>query len=304
MISNRFFRAVIAIGLASIACARVDAETLKIVTYNVENYVSANRMTEAGYREDYPKPESQKSALRNVIKRLNADILVLQEMGEQRYLDEFRRDLKSDGLEYPHAFLLAGSDRDRHVAMLSKRAFTSVTPHAKLEFPYLGGTEEVKRGLLEVSVTSPIGEITLFGLHLKSRFTDRADDFQSALRRQGEASAIRDQVMTRFPDPTRASFLILGDFNDDKPSKTLQRFQQRGGVRIARLLPVADGRGERWTHAYKKSDNYTRVDHVLISAALQPFVRNGSGSIEDGAGVLEASDHRPVVVVLDFPDKK
>jgi len=286
------------------ATAVVQAETLKIATYNVENYVATNRMTEAGYRQDYPKPEVQKSALRSVIRRLDADVLVLQEMGAQAYLDELRRDLTFDGLAYPHAFLLRGPDADRHIAVLSKRALTSVTPHTDLVFSYFGASEKVKRGLLEFSVTTSAGQITVFAVHLKSRFTDREDDFQSRVRRQGEAAAIRDQVLTRFPDPTRADFLILGDFNDDKASKTMQRLQQRGSVRIAQVLPVADSRGERWTHAYKKADSYTRVDHVLVSAKLFQAVRERAGRIEDGADVLEASDHRPVVVALDFPDKK
>src|SRR3954462_10992853 len=62
-----------------------EAETLTVATYNIENYVPADRMTEAGYRKDYPKPESEKQALRTVIRALNADILVLQEMGASAY---------------------------------------------------------------------------------------------------------------------------------------------------------------------------------------------------------------------------
>jgi endonuclease/exonuclease/phosphatase family metal-dependent hydrolase len=280
------------------------AETLTIATYNVENYVSTDRMTEAGYRKDYPKPEAQKQALRTVIRRLNADVLVLQEMGEQSYLDELQRDLKHDGLDYPHAVLLSGPDADRHVAMLSKRAFISVTQHTALEFSYFHAREKVKRGLLEASLQTTAGELTLFALHLKSRFTDRGDDPRSVLRRQGEAIAIRDQVMTRFPDPARSLFLILGDFNDEKSSKTLQRLRQRGTVKIAELLPITDARGESWTHAYRKEDSYTRVDHILVSAGVLSAVRGGAGRIDDGPGVLDASDHRPVVVVLEFADKK
>ena len=40
------------------------AETLRLATYNVENYGMADRMTEAGYRKDYPKPEAAKRAPR------------------------------------------------------------------------------------------------------------------------------------------------------------------------------------------------------------------------------------------------
>ena len=42
------------------------AETLTVATYNIENYGPANRVTEAGYRKDYPKPEPEKRALRGV----------------------------------------------------------------------------------------------------------------------------------------------------------------------------------------------------------------------------------------------
>lgn len=49
------------------------AETLTLATYNVENYGPANRVTEAGYRQDYPKPEAEKRALRTGTRGLNAD---------------------------------------------------------------------------------------------------------------------------------------------------------------------------------------------------------------------------------------
>ena len=81
-----------------------------MATYNIENYVSTNRMTEAGYRKDYPKPESEKRALRTVMRALDADVLVLQEMGPRAYLDELQRDLKAEGLDYPHVALAEAAD--------------------------------------------------------------------------------------------------------------------------------------------------------------------------------------------------
>src|SRR3954464_10987169 len=90
-----------------LVCVAVEAETLTIATYNIENYGPADRMTEAGYRKDYPKPEAEKRALRTVIRGLGADVLVLQEMGGQPYLDELQRDLKTAGCDYPFAALAA-----------------------------------------------------------------------------------------------------------------------------------------------------------------------------------------------------
>lgn len=276
------------------------AESLTIATYNLENYGAADRMTPDGYRTHYPKPETQKSALRKVIKALNADILVVQEVGPRAYLQELQRDLRREGVDYSYADLVEAGDDERHVGILSRRPFADVVRHTELRFQYFGASAQVKRGLLEVRIDTSAGRLTIFGVHLKSRFTDRTDDPMSAIRRTGEATAIRDAILQRFPNPGKERFVILGDFNDEKASKPLSRFLQRGETKIAELLPAADSRGETWTHHYAKVDAYSRVDHVLVSAALKPAVHNGTAAIIDGPGVLDASDHRPVMVRMDF----
>jgi hypothetical protein len=69
--------------VAAVACSlalllpELRAEKLTVATYNIENHGPANRVTEAGYRKDYPKPESEKRALRGVIRALNVDAVVL-----------------------------------------------------------------------------------------------------------------------------------------------------------------------------------------------------------------------------------
>ncbi len=280
------------------------AETLTFATYNVENYGPADRMTEAGYRKDYPKPEAEKRALRAVIRGLNADVLILQEMGNEAHLAELQRDLKAEGIDYPFAVLANAADADRHLAVLAKVPLKGVRTHADLEFNYFGAKEKVKRGLLEATVTTTAGDVTLFGVHLKSRFTDRPDDPLSALRRGGEATAVRDRILQRFPKPTEARFLILGDCNDSKTSRPMAYVQKRGKTEIAELLTGVDSRGEVWSHSYRKEETYSRVDQILVSPGLRNAVRDGVAHIYDGEGVAQASDHRPVFVVLAFATLK
>src|SRR6266700_1071495 len=117
----RFFCSTVGCLWLLLLVSAAQAETLKIATYNIENYGPADRMTEAGYRKEYPKPETEKRALRQVIRGVNADVLVLQEMGGQPYLEELRRDLKAEGLDYSHTALASATDADRHVAVLSNR---------------------------------------------------------------------------------------------------------------------------------------------------------------------------------------
>ena len=279
-------------------------ETLVFATYNVENYGPADRMTEAGYRKDYPKPEAEKRALRTVIRGLKADVLVLQEMGGEAHLAEFQRDLKLEGVDYPFAALAVAADADRHVALLSKVPLKAVKTHADLEFSYFGAKEKVKRGLLEATVATAAGDVTVFGVHLKSRFTDRPDDPLSALRRGGEATAVRDRILQRFPQPAEARFIILGDCNDGKSSRPLAYLQKRGKTEIAELLSGADSRGEVWSHSYRKEESYSRVDQILVSPGVRSAVRAGAARIYDGEGVRDASDHRPVLVVMTFAARK
>jgi len=273
---------------------------LKIATYNVENYSAINRHTPHGFRTNYPKSEAAKRALRQTIRALNADILVLQEMGPIEYLLEFQRDLKSDGTDYPYSVLMRGPDKARHVAALSRIPFASVHEHTPLRFEYQSGVEDVKRGLLELCFDTPQGPLSLWVLHLKSRYTNNKADPESAIRRAGEAMRIREFILQRITDTGINLYLILGDFNDTKTSSPIRYLMQRGDLRFSHLLPISDSRGEHWTYRNARDDSYSRVDHILASSAVLPFVKNGSAEIADGPQVRNASDHRPVSVTLDF----
>jgi len=291
------------LAVAGGAAAGARADTLTVATYNVENYVAAGRRVDGIYRPAYPKPEAAKQALRAVIRGLDADLVALQEMGPAGYLEELQRDLRAEGADYPYTALAEAGDPERHLAVLSRRPFRRVRTETGLEFPYRGGRERVKRGLLEVAVAAGGGEITVFVVHLRSRFTERVDDPASAACRAGEAGAIRDQVLRRFPDPAVARFMILGDCNDTPGARPLRLLTRRGRVVISGLLPAADPRGETWTHVYRKEETYTRVDHILVSPGLQTAVAGGRARIYDDPAVSAASDHRPVVVRLEFgPD--
>ncbi len=282
-------------------------QKLRIATYNLENYTAADRMTPEGYRKDYPKPEKAKRALHQVIADLDADLLALQEMGTRPYLEEFRKDLKARGLDYPHSALVEAGDENRHIALLSRRPLKSVVSHTQIQFKYFDKQELVKRGVLEAVVETALGDLTLWVVHLKSRFTERPDDPSSAIKRGAEATAIRDMILRRHIDPAKALFVILGDFNDGKTKRPLRAMQVRGKTEIATLLPAADSRGERWSHFYLKEESYERVDHILVSAPLLARIQekqygldSPGAAILDTPSVFEASDHRPVYLTLDL----
>jgi len=275
------------------------ASALTIGAYNVENYNLADRMVDGVYRKAYPKPESEKQALRESIRGFAPDVLAIEEMGGPEFLAELQRDLKAEGADYPHATVLEAADGDRHVAMLSKLPFKDVKRHVQVPIKYFGQADVVKRGVLEVTFATSEGDLTIFVAHLKSKRTERPDDPDGTIQRDLEAQAVRDLVLARFPDPRQAKFVVCGDWNDTRNSKPVRTLQKRGDTALGELLRASDSRGETWTHAYRREDIYSRIDYLLVSPGLLPLVKNkATARIHDGAGVRDASDHRPVYTEL------
>jgi len=277
------------------------AERITIATYNLENYVSVGRRVDGVYRENYPKPAEEKEALHAVIADLHADVVMLQEMGPPAYLRELQADLERMGEAYPYGQVLEAADKERHVAVISRRPFAQLAPHADLRIRYFGSFQPVKRGLLEVRFKVGHGVLTVFAVHLKSKLTERPDDEQSALERVGEARAVRDCILREFPDPALSEFILLGDCNDVPKSKPITALLHRGKTKLFDLIPAVDSRGEMWTEWYHREDSYSRIDYAMISPGIAGAVVGGVARIGDGAATLVASDHRPVVVTLDLP---
>lgn len=276
------------------------AGSLTVATWNVENYLPAGRRVDGSFRPNYPKPEAEKAALRESLRVVNADVVAFQEMGDQAHLAELQRDLAAEGLDYQHHAWLRGDDPERHVALLSRVPLSRVVRHENVPARLKGEYVPVRRGVLEVSFLAGSTEVTLFVVHLKSRYTERADDPGAAVQRAAEAVAVRDLVLNRFPDPANAFFMIAGDFNDSRDNRPLRALTKRGNTVISRILPAVDDRGDAWTHRYRGNETYTRVDFILVSPGLEKFARSIAIRVLDVPGVREASDHRPVVLKMDW----
>ncbi len=279
------------------------AESVRLATYNLNNYLVMDRTVGAVWRPSYPKPEAEKTIIREVIKESLPDVLALQEMGTLPFLEELRADLALDGVHYPYAIHLEGVDQVRHLAVLSKFAPLEVVKHTDLDFKYQEGREAVKRGMLELSFEHSDGSIyKLFVVHLKSRWSDVKADPESELRRTREAEACRNRIIERTYEMGITDFLVAGDFNDHPGSGALRRFCRRGDLNIGSLVPAYDSRGEQWTYFYHKEVVYSKVDGFVVSGTLAPQVQAGDGHIVDIPGSLIGSDHR--MVYLDLGERR
>src|SRR5258708_6366202 len=191
--SLRLLRLFAASNLLAVAASAA----ITVAAYNVENYTLADRLVDGVFRPAYPKPEKEKAALREIIAGIQPDILAVEEMGAQPYLDDFQRELKRAGQNFPYAVVLQAADADRHVALLSKLPFKEVRRHDKVPIRYFGKNDVVKRGVLEVIFATSEGDFSVFVVHLKSKRTERKDDPESMQQRALEADDEKDRKSTR-----------------------------------------------------------------------------------------------------------
>ena len=280
----------------------LNGEELRVATYNLNNYLVMDRHVGARWRPSYPKPEGEKAIVRQIVRDVSPDVLVLQEMGPLDFLEELRADLAREGLHYEYAVHMQGADPDRHLAVLSKRAPKAVVKHTDLNFKYFESRQAVKRGMLELSFSLGAGnEFQLFVVHLKSRYTDVKEDENSELRRVREAEACRNRIVERTHESNQLSYIIAGDFNDHPNSAPMRRFYRRGNLEIGSLVPAADSRGEEWTYYYGKESRYESVDGFVASASMMPRIKAGIAQIVDSPGALAGSDHRMIYIDLVAP---
>jgi endonuclease/exonuclease/phosphatase family metal-dependent hydrolase len=289
--------------------ALLDAQTFRVATYNVENYLDQT----AGTRR--PKPADSKAKVRESIHALKADVLALQEMGSLSALHELRASLKAEGLDYPHWEHVTSFDTNIHVAVLSRFPFSARRPHTNDNFLLSGRRFRVGRGFAEVDIQVNTNyTFTLITAHLKSkRPIPEADEAEMRLE---EARLLREKVNARFAANPDANIIVLGDLNDTKDSRPTRELIGRGKTKLVDTRPAErngdnapstnpawDPRNVTWTHYWGKEDTYSRIDYILISPGMaREWITNETYILTlPNWGV--GSDHRPLVAGFHAANK-
>src|SRR5258706_1420943 len=141
------------------------AESFRVATYNVENYL--DQPTES---RPHVKSAEAKAKIRESIRALNPDVIALEEMGTTNALLELRASLKTEGLDFPYWEHVTGADTNIHVAVLSKFPFAARRPHTNDNFLLDGRRFSVSRGFAEADIQARTNfTFTLIVAHLKSR---------------------------------------------------------------------------------------------------------------------------------------
>jgi len=275
---------------------------LSISTLNVENLSKPKPSESEAKKQQY---KQRLSLLRDIIFRLDADILALQELISPKALDDLF------GLNFPSPFqpykkpYVIGKPAERGVrcAVLSRFESGPKIDHetvAKFTWPDRGIEWQLEwdRPLLQVPVKVNSNlVITLFVVHLKSKmvtFPTGVDysryewpnlkyyaqgSFLSTLRRVGQAMDLREKLDAVFERDPEANIVVLGDFNDGLGSVTLDTIVgDHIGANNTKLwdfelVPCELSLPTEKQYTYIFRGKGIMLDHILISKNMLPFFK-------------------------------
>jgi endonuclease/exonuclease/phosphatase family metal-dependent hydrolase len=292
-----------------ICCPLPAAQTFRVATYNLENYLEEPVGTRPA------KSPEGKRKIRESLQALNADVIALQEIGGTNALLELRESLKSEGLAYPHWELVHGWDTNIQVAVLSKFSLVARRPHTNESFLLFGRRFRVSRGFAEVDIqVNPNYAFTLITTHLKSRRpVPEADE---AELREEEAKILREKIDARLSANPNVNLVVLGDLNDVKDSRSTRevigrgrnglidtRPAERNGDNQPNPNPRFEPRHITWTHHYGKEDTYSRIDYILLSRGMAREWMTNETFVLALPNWGTGSDHRPIVATFFAQDR-
>lgn len=278
---------------ASQPASRPARDTIRVATYNVLNLFDAE---DDPYRDDEgtrTKPRSELERLAATIRRLDADVLALQEVENRFYLERFVRVLLPD-MGYRHVVHFEGNDnRGIDCAVLSRLPVGPVTSYRHILFDGPGRRPmRFLRDLLRVRIEPPdAAPFDVFVVHLKSKGSGESSH-PIRLAEAQQVRAIVDDLLSHDP---RARFVLCGDFNDEWDSPSLLALRGGGDTELKCF----------WTElpddnriTYNKAPYRSMIDFILCSPAMSRTYVANSYTILPGDVESCGSDHNPVVAVF------
>ncbi len=263
--------------------SEISSDYIRVCTWNVHNYNVSNRRACGGRWISYPKPEEERNAVCATLAKIDADIVLLQEMGDLTYLRDLHSRLSKVGKNYAFA-IVSSFDAPSRLAILSRVKPEDVFDFSDTKIVVKGEKTFSPRGALGIKIKLNDEILYAFSIHLKSKVGAKDNDEGFMPFRFAELRAIRKKVENVTGKNTKVIF--GGDFNDE-PKKRLLR--NLGNVE---LVSQRDFTGLAYTYHWRKKNVFYQYDYFVVSSTLSPFIKKHAVVVPNG----EASDHRPVYV--------
>ncbi len=289
-------------GASNSVTSRLNSKDIvTIISYNLQNYFVE---TEDTVKPQSPKDLQKMQAAHNIIVQQHPHILAIQEIGGPQALLHLQKSLTQQGLNLPHAVLYTGIDTVRQQALLSKYPIVSNNSTPYWSYKLNGQHLLMNRGILDISLQTPLGIIRCLGVHLKSqRFSSIAH--QKDIRYQ-ETLLLKRHIQSILTQKANTKLIVLGDFNDtlnSKPIKLIKSIKHPKTDKKA-LYPGYSMTNKSspdtiWTQYWEYQGIYSKFDYIWVSSNLTQYSPQFQlSAIKES---LLGSDHRACILKLSRP---
>ena len=267
--------------------------TVTIATYN--SYRFFDTVCDSGYcgSSDYEvqftdteyqqKVEDMAAAL----KKINADIVLIQEVEKKVCMDDLLKEL---GSMYSEIYIgETGGSASVDTAVITKGKIVDTDKHLGSISRPDGGTTTFARAFLEVEIEFGGKKIIVFSAHFKSKSNDDPD------RRLAEARAALQILKDTADEAPDALIVMGGDLNDTPNSLPIGTLEDS-----SELLRVASDISDDATYYY---DGPIAIDHLFLSLeGSGSYVSQSAKVVKDSPSwySLMSSDHAAVKATFEF----
>lgn len=259
--------------------------SVRIATYNLEYLYDAKDDPDQSPGFDditLATRPARLAALADAIKRLDADIVAVQELESLECLAWFRDGHLKD-LGYKHIYSEdVGAARGMEQGVLSR---FPITAHRTLTTPNVKPVGEpaaapgssasaapmkFQRSPLVVQVDVGGTALTLIAVHLMS------GGQEYAARREGEAVQVLGFVKEVLAKDPGARIAVLGDFNATDAQRPVQAFAEGGMRNGFEFRSMKDENSKKAKDLYATHQSGWAIDHIFLSPALAREAVDGS----------------------------
>ncbi len=234
------------------------------------------------------KPREEIEHLAATIRKMNVDVLAMQEVENRGYLERFVKVMLAD-MGYAHIAHFEGNDlRGIDVALLSRAPIGEVTSRRHLKFTGPDGVErQFNRDVPAISVLPKDAQpIEFWPVHLKSK-AGGAETSEPI--RQAEATQLRKLLDARLTANPEARVIVLGDFNDTRDSVSMKTIFGTGSTAMwAPEMTMSEDSLEN------DHPEWAPIDFITSSSAMAKLYVPDSCKIKYAPPEIDGSDHNPI----------
>lgn len=299
-----------------------EQQSLKVMNWNLQTFFDANfdgneyaefKNSKKGWTQE--KYEVRLDRLASVIKKMDADVIVMEEIEKEAQLQDIKNRLSGTfdfSKTYTHAIFTAEEKSSIGCALLSRYPISDISAHS-MEIN-LEQKQPAMRPILQCTAQKKGKNLVLFVNHWKSK-SGGAEESEIWRKRQEK---LLSDLMWKAQKENNA-VLAIGDFNKDisefatfkgKNGKT--KILLRGKRKVEAYSPwiLEDGTYKEPGSYWYKAE-WERIDHFFVAgnAELEEFRAENDGEWADSEGHPRRyqvwngngySDHLPITCTVKF----